>query len=106
MLFMKVEMFSTQKCPMPLSYSNFDFFCGFTGMIQQVRESSPLFVTPCAYILIRFPKEKYRSCRNLNYNYVYYNLANNSYYTLRKTVFAGYTVCHSVLPSTFKGLAL
>ena len=31
MLFMKVEMFGTQKSTMPLSFSNFDFFADLQG---------------------------------------------------------------------------
>ena len=41
MLFMKVEMFGTQKSAMQLSFSNFDFFFRFTRPIRQVREPTP-----------------------------------------------------------------
>ena len=48
MLFMKVEMFSTQKSSMPLL-----LFSRFTGPIRQVREPSPLKVFCCSVGVLR-----------------------------------------------------
>ena len=54
MLFMKVEMFSTQKSSMTLLLTDFDvMFCRFTGPIRQVREPSPLKVFCCSVGVLR-----------------------------------------------------
>ena len=52
MVFMKVEMFSTQKSSMPLLLSNFDVL-PITGPIRQVREPSPLKVFCCSVGVLR-----------------------------------------------------
>ena len=48
MLFMKVEMISTQNSSMPLL-----LFCRFTGSIWQVREPSPLKIFCCSIGVLR-----------------------------------------------------
>ena len=45
-MFVKVGMFDIQKCDLPLLFSDFDFFRQFTRPIRQVREPSPLIITP------------------------------------------------------------
>ena len=52
MLFMKVEIFSTQKCSMPLLLSDFDVLPIYTAD-SEVREPIPLKVFCCSVGVLR-----------------------------------------------------